>query len=91
MANLNKLNWPYNEQVLNIKQSNRAYYSNPTVFKPGNPIFDKAGTYLMPGENFHPNMSKQLLKTNNIETFFNKNKPINNINMKINQQLKFKK
>jgi hypothetical protein len=76
MASLNKLNWSYKEQVLNPKQSNKVYHPNPTNFKPGSPVIDKVGTYLMPGELKHPpNTQKKpmLLPTNNNnENFSNK-------------------
>lgn len=74
MASLNKLNWSYKEQILNPKQSNKIYHPNVTNFKPGSPVIDKVGTYLMPGELKHPNIQKKpmLSSANNNENFSNK-------------------
>ena len=57
MANLNSLNWRYSEKTGN--QQRRLHHPTPTVFMPGPPIFDNAGTYFMPGENKHQGMSSQ--------------------------------
>jgi len=63
MANLNSLNWPYSKKM--GSQQRRSHHPTPTVFMPGQPVFDKAGTYLMPGENKHPGMlSQQLYSVN---------------------------
>lgn len=68
MANLNSLNWPYSEKM--GSQQKRLHHPTPTVFMPGLPVFDKAGTYLsknkhpgmlsQQGVNKHPSMPKQL-------------------------------
>jgi hypothetical protein len=75
MANLNSLNWPYSEKM--GSQQKRSHHPTPTVFMPGPPVFDKAGTYLMPGENKHPGLLSQQLSSVNKHPSMQKQLPVN--------------